>query len=68
MNGLPGYDAWLTRNPDDIACEFCGASPYETRCGWQPDICTGECRRTWRDPDAEYEARRDDRDDAEVAA
>ena len=61
MDGLPGYDAWKTHNPDDNRCEICGAAPYECRDGWQPDSCTGECNRGWRDPDAEYEATRDER-------
>lgn len=60
MTDLPGYDDWKTHNPDDDRCEFCGAHPRECAAGWQPDRCTGECGRGWRDPDAEYEAERDD--------
>jgi len=56
---LPGYDAWKTHNPDDDRCEFCGADPRYCK-GWQPDACTGECGIGWRDPDAEYDRRRDD--------
>lgn len=47
---LPGYDDWKTHNPDDDRCEFCGVHPRECRGGWQPDLCTGECGRSWRDP------------------
>lgn len=60
MSDLPGYDDWKTHNPDDDRCEHCGVHPRECREGWQPDRCTGECGRRWRDPDAEYEAKRDD--------
>lgn len=60
---LPGYDSWKQHNPDDDRCEFCGADPrIEGGDGWQPRNCTGECRRSWRDPDAEYDALRDERD------
>jgi hypothetical protein len=59
-DGLPGYDAWKTTDPDDGRCEFCGVHPREFRAGWQPTECTGECGRRWRDPDAEYEQMRDD--------
>lgn len=63
MSEIPGYDAWKTHNPADDCCEFCGADPrYEGRGGWQPERCTGECRRSWRDPDAEYDAWRDEQD------
>lgn len=62
-DGLPGYDAWKTRDPRDDNCEFCGATPYACRGGWQPEDCTGECRRAWRDPDASYEAERERRDE-----
>lgn len=55
---LPGYDEWVTRDPDEGRCEFCGTR--EGRDGWQPDACTGEFRRKWRDPDAEYDARGDE--------
>lgn len=58
--GLPGYDEWKTHNPDDDRCEFCGAHEREARGGWQPEGCTGECQQEWRDPDAEYDAMRDD--------
>jgi len=54
------YDDWKTHNPDDDRCEFCGAAPWESRGGWQPSGCNGECRTSWRDPDAEYERMRDD--------
>ncbi len=60
MAGLPGYDEWKTHNPDDDRCEFCGAPPEACRLGWQPDCCTGECGRSWRDPDAEYDEMRDE--------
>ena len=56
---LPGYDEWKLRDPDEGRCEYCGASMCHTD-GWQPDACTGECGRGWRDPDAEYDAARDD--------
>lgn len=59
---LPGYDDWKTHNPDDDRCEFCGVHPRECRGGWQPDLCTGECGRSWRDPDYEYDKMRDERD------
>lgn len=59
---LPGYDAWKTHNPDDDRCEHCGASPSVRVTGWQPDCCTGKCGVIWRDPDAEYDAMRDERD------
>ena len=57
MTSLPGYDNWLTHNPDDDRCEHCGALPSS---GWEPSECTGECGVKWRDPDAEYERRRDE--------
>jgi len=41
-------------------CEFCGAAPWECRGGWQPNNCTGECGKGWRDPDHEYEKMRDE--------
>ena len=56
---LPGYDAWKTHNPADDLCEFCGADARRCK-GWQPEPCTEECRTVWRDPDAEYDAMRDD--------
>lgn len=61
---LPGYDAWKTMSPDDAdpRCEFCGASDRDANKGWEPNACTGECGIKWRDPDAEYEAARDDRE------
>jgi hypothetical protein len=52
------YDDWKTHNPDDDRCEFCGAAPWESRGGWQPSGCNGECRTSWRDPDHEYEKMR----------
>lgn len=58
---LPGYDDWKTSNPDDDRCEHCGADPRAHHAGWQPDPCTGECNIKWRDPDAEYDAWRDER-------
>ena len=61
---LPGYDDWKTHNPDDDRCEHCGADPRVYRAGWQPTPCTGECGTVWRDPDAEYEAARDNANDA----
>lgn len=57
---LPGYDDWKTHNPADDCCEFCGADPRIEGDGWQPRNCTGECRRSFRDPDAEYDAMRDE--------
>lgn len=48
------YDAWKTASPDDDRCEFCGVLLKYNR-GWQPDACTDECGRGWRDPDAEYD-------------
>ena len=61
MSDLPaGYHEWLTHNPDDDRCEHCGAFPYECRAGWQPERCTGECNRRWRDPDAERDMQMDD--------
>jgi hypothetical protein len=60
MSDIPGYDAWKTASPDDGYCEFCGAHEREFCGGWQPARCTSECRRGWRDPDAEYEAMRDE--------
>lgn len=60
MTELPGYDEWKTHNPDDDRCEFCGAYPWEMRNGWQPEGCSGECRKVWRDPDAEYDSWRDE--------
>ena len=56
---LPGYDAWKTTDPRDYCCEHCGADPRYCK-GWQPESCTGECGKVWRDPDAEYEAQRDE--------
>lgn len=61
MTGLRGYDEWKTRDPDEDRCEFCGADAGACRAGWEPSSCTGECGQQWRDPDAEYERRRDDR-------
>ncbi len=60
--GIPGYDAWKTASPydEDERCEFCGSSARESNKGWQPYNCTGECGILWRDPDAEYEAMRDE--------
>lgn len=52
------YDAWKLAGPDDGYCEHCGAHERESRTGWQPDACTGECGRMWRDPDHERDARR----------
>jgi hypothetical protein len=60
MTDLPGYDDWKTHNPDDDLCEFCGAHFRETRGGWMPVQCTRECDRNWRDPDFEYDRRRDE--------
>jgi hypothetical protein len=57
---MTSYDDWKTHNPDDDRCEFCGAHPRECRAGWRPDSCNGECGRGWRDPDAEYDAMRDE--------
>lgn len=53
------YDQWKTHNPDDDRCEHCGAAPFEMRSGCQPERCTGECGRGWRDPDYEYERMRE---------
>lgn len=61
MSGLPaGYDNWRISNPEDDRCEFCGVHPRECRGGWQPDRCTGECGRSWRDPDYERDLRMED--------
>lgn len=60
MSSLPGYDEWKTRDPDEGRCEFCGVHASECRSGWRPSRCTGECDLSWRDPDTEYEAARDD--------
>jgi hypothetical protein len=54
-----GYDAWKLACPYEKQCEFCGATGNESRKGWQPQVCTGECGIRWRDPDAEYEAMKD---------
>lgn len=62
MSDLPGYDAWKTQGPDEGLCEFCGVHERACRDGWRPDCCTGECSQSWRDPDAEYEAMRDEGD------
>ena len=59
---LPGYDEWLAHNPADDRCEYCGAEPFEVRRGWQPKDCSGECGRAWRDPDDEYDRKRDEGD------
>lgn len=57
---LPGYDSWKTYDRDcKSRCEFCGVEFASLR-GWQPDECTGDCKIVWRDPDAEYAAKRDD--------
>jgi len=62
MSELPGYDAWKLMSPEDEnpCCEFCGALERLSRDGWQPDCCLGDCGIRWRDPDAEYEASRDE--------
>jgi hypothetical protein len=57
---LPGYDDWKTHNPDDDRCEHCGVHPRECSGDWQPEQCTGECGRGWRNPDAERDQRIDD--------
>jgi hypothetical protein len=59
------YDTWKLQSPDecDPRCEHCGASESVRGRGWQPNVCTGECGIIWRDPDAEYEAKRDDAND-----
>jgi hypothetical protein len=63
---LPGYDDWKLATPPEYEfCEFCGADPRVRRDGWQPDECTGECGRRFRDPDAEYDAMRDRERDPE---
>lgn len=54
------YDAWKTTPDAESTCEVCGAGASMFRNGWQPDECTGECGIKWRDPDAEYDAMRDD--------
>lgn len=56
------YDSWKTMSPEDEnpCCEHCGVSARIAARGWMPDCCTGECGRCWRDPDAEYEAQRDE--------
>jgi hypothetical protein len=64
---LKGLDAYLTTDPREYLCDYCGADArYEGRDGWQPWCCTGKCGRRWRDPDAEYDALRDEpRDDSD---
>jgi len=62
MSDLPGYDDWKTHNPDDDRCEFCGANPNASKHGWAPDECTGKCDTSWRDPDYEYDRKRDEED------
>lgn len=57
---IPGYDNWKTSDPDEDRCEFCGIHARHCRDGWQPDCCTGECRRSWRDPDYERDQRIED--------
>lgn len=59
MTKIPGYDSWKTHNPDDDRCEFCDALQQG---GWQPDECTGECGRRWRDPDYEHDRKQEDLD------
>ena len=60
--GLPGYDEWKLASPDDNYCEFCGVHQRALSAGWQPTACTGECGRSWRDPDYERDRQRDERD------
>lgn len=55
------YDDWKCSDPADYLCEFCGADARRSR-GWQPSRCTGECGTVWRDPDAEYDQQRDEKD------
>lgn len=57
MGDLPGYDAWKLASPDDDYCEYCGIHERSCRAGWEPDCCTGECGRQWRDPDFERDLR-----------
>lgn len=63
MSDLPaGYDEWRTRSgyDEDPRCEHCGAKESESAKGWRPYKCSDACGVHWRDPDAEYEAARDD--------
>ena len=62
MRSDMNYDAWKLMSPDDEnpRCEFCGASDKQSSRGWQPNNCSGECGVRWRDPDAEYDAKRDE--------
>ena len=57
------HDDWKLMSPDDERdeCEFCGSSGRICRAGWQPDCCTGECGRSWRDPDYERDLRMEGR-------
>lgn len=55
MDGLPGYDAWKTRLPEEPFCD-------DDEC-----TCTDRRRDKWcpvhgLDPDEEYKKRRDERD------
>lgn len=54
-------DNWEAYDPDGH-CKYCGVHWRAFTVGWQPEDCTGECGRKWRDPDAELEQRRDDGD------
>jgi len=57
---MRGYDAWLTHNPADDCCEFCGVHNVACRSGHQPDCCNDKCGRKWRNADDERDRRRDD--------
>lgn len=61
------YDAWKLESPEEESdrlygpwCEFCECH-IPRGANYQPDCCTGACGTRWRDPDADYEAMRDDR-------
>lgn len=47
---MRGYDRMS--DPSDDRCDFCGANIKNLR-GWEPEDCNGQCRRNFRDPDAE---------------
>lgn len=52
-------DLRMRRKPWEDGCDLCGARLASH--GWQPEECTGDCARAWRDPDIEADMRREDR-------
>ena len=54
---MRGYDRMS--DPADDRCDFCGAKDTGNR-GWEPEGCTGECGRNFRDPDAERDSKMED--------